>query len=124
MENKENGKFQVLYVQSTNNSLHSDSYKSSIWKTQSISTLESELSVKQKLAFSTQKKNLPYQFEMKINLFIFSLCVFATTLVSCIDNRGKDKPFTIMDHIRKLYKEGRLNEEEITSFKQGIAIAR
>ena len=60
---------------------------------------------------------------MKINLFIFSLCVFAPNMVSCIDNWGKDKPF-IMDHIQNLQKGVRSNKEEITSFKQGIAIAR
>ena len=60
---------------------------------------------------------------MKINLFIFSLFVSATTLVSSIDNWGKDKPF-FLDHIKKLQKGVRSNEEEITSFKQGIAIAR
>ena len=60
---------------------------------------------------------------MKIKLFIFFLFVFATTLASCIDNWGKDKPF-FLDHIQKLQKGVRSNEEEITSFKQGIAIAR
>ena len=60
---------------------------------------------------------------MKINLFIFSLFVSATTLVSSIDNWGKDKPF-FLGHIQALHKGVRLNEEEIISFKQGIAIAR
>ena len=60
---------------------------------------------------------------MKINLFIFSLFVFADNFVSCIDNWGKDKP-TITGTIQKLQKGVRSNEEEITSFKQGIAIAR
>ena len=55
---------------------------------------------------------------MKSKIFIFSFCVFATNLVSCIDNWGKDKP--LIQNVQKLYKGVRSNEEEIISFKQGI----
>ena len=44
-------------------------------------------------------------------------------LKNLVENWGNDKP-TIMGHIQKMQKGVRSNEEEITSFKQGIVIAR